>query len=592
MLAMGITCIGMSHSMIAEAADTEFSINIVHTNDIHGSVVEDVKGNTIGMAKLKSMIDANEGTADDQLVLDSGDYFHGKTIATLDKGESVRKLIDLCGYDAMAVGNHDWNYGVSRLKELEGESQVKFLSGNTITDGGSPFFAQESMIREVEKDGKTLRIGIFGVIDDALKAGIALRNIEGIDFQEIEPYANQMASTLRNEGCDVVIALVHGNKIPDLARRVNGVDLWLGGHELIVAEETVTTPEGKPAVVYEEGSNLSNVGMIHVNVNLNDEEEVENLDIGRTLYDYEAASGYVSDPNVEALIAQIQEEQDKELHKVVGTTPIALDGGWESLRIGETNMGRVVTRAYLDGTGADIAFENAGGIRASVNAGDVTYQDILDISPYGNMLVVKSISGNAIKEVLETSIDIQIANIEAYNKGEYDGWPINSGSYLQVGGMTVQYDLTKEKGSRVISVKVGDEEFDPNKDYTVALNNFLTGNEDYPQFSAVKDFREYRKCEEVLVAFFEKGSDVIMQAAEKENMIQVKEEPVSPGEDDQDDGTDTDSKDNKSGEIDTKPSSNKKVPKTGDDHQMEIYMLLTMMALFVGAYTKVKNLPS
>ena len=120
------------------------------------------------------------------------------------------------------------------------------------------------------------------------------------------------------------------------------------------------------------------------------------------------------------------------LNRVIGTSPVELDGVWEHIRIGQTNLGNVITDAYLLATGADIAFENAGGIRASIAAGTVTYGDVINVSPYGNYVVTKKLTGAQIKEMLESSLTIQKNCIVANDSGEWDAWPNDSGSYCRL----------------------------------------------------------------------------------------------------------------------------------------------------------------
>ena len=192
------------------------------------------------------------------------------------------------------------------------------------------------------------------------------------------------------------------------------------------------------------------------------------------------------------------------------------------------NLGNVITDAYLLATGADIAFENAGGIRASIAAGTVTYGDVINVSPYGNYVVTKKLTGAQIKEMLESSLTIQKNCIVANDSGEWDAWPNDSGSYLQVGGITVRFDPAQPAGERVLSVQKDGQELDDTKEYTVAVNNYLAGSDSYPQLADAAEVGEYSCCEELLIQFFEQGSDAVTASAAKQNMIQTTKETVEP----------------------------------------------------------------
>ena len=511
------------------SGSTIFDVKIVHTNDIHARVEEDDYNQVIGMDRLSGITQAFTEGADGSLMLDSGDTFHGQPIATLVKGESVAKLMKACGYDAMTTGNHDWSYGKDRLKELGGIANVKILSGNIKNADGTSFFDTDALVKEITKNGKTLKIGVFGVSDPEMKNKTTPSNVEGLDFQDAVAYARREAAALKAEGCDVVIALSHTLDPKNVAAQVDDVDLWLCGHEHIELSESVTTPDGSKTYVSESGHYLNSVGLIDLNCTM-DENGSVHVDYEKTSVDYEAAQNYPKDASVTAVLDTIKAENETELNRVIGTSPVELDGVWEHIRIGQTNLGNVITDAYLLATGADIAFENAGGIRASIAAGTVTYGDVINVSPYGNYVVTKKLTGAQIKEMLETSLTIQKNCIVANDSGEWDAWPNDSGSYLQVGGITVRFDPAQPAGERVLSVQKDGQELDDTKEYTVAVNNYLAGSDSYPQLADAAEIGEYSCCEELLIQFFEQGSDAVTASAAKQNMIQTTKEIEEPGQ--------------------------------------------------------------
>ena len=509
------------------SGSTIFDVKIVHTNDIHARVEEDDYNQVIGMDRLSGITQAFTEGADGSLMLDSGDTFHGQPIATLVKGESVAKLMKACGYDAMTTGNHDWSYGKDRLKELGGIANVKILSGNIKNADGTSFFDTDALVKEITKNGKTLKIGVFGVSDPEMKNKTTPSNVEGLDFQDAVAYARREAAALKAEGCDVVIALSHTLDPKNVAAQVDDVDLWLCGHEHIELSESVTTPDGSKTYVSESGHYLNSVGLIDLNCTM-DENGSVHVDYEKTSVDYEAAQNYPKDASVTDVLDKIKAENETALNRVIGTSPVELDGVWEHIRIGQTNLGNVITDAYLLATGADIAFENAGGIRASIAAGTVTYGDVINVSPYGNYVVTKKLTGAQIKEMLESSLTIQKNCIVANDSGEWDAWPNDSGSYLQVGGITVRFDPAQPAGERVLSVQKDGQELDDTKEYTVAVNNYLAGSDSYLQLANAAEIGEYSCCEELLIQFFEQGSDAVTASAAKQNMIQTTKETVKP----------------------------------------------------------------
>ena len=602
LLTFGIV-FGLFGAMPVQAQDgnasgsTIFDVKIVHTNDIHARVEEDDYNQVIGMDRLSGIAQAFTEGADGSLMLDSGDTFHGQPIATLVKGESVAKLMKACGYDAMTTGNHDWSYGKERLKELGGIANVKILSGNIKNADGTSFFDTDELVKEITKNGKTLKIGVFGVSDPEMKNKTTPSNVEGLDFQDAVAYAKREAATLKTEGCDVVIALSHTLDPKNVAAQVDGVDLWLCGHEHIELSESVTTPDGSKTYVSESGHYLNSVGLIDLNCTM-DEDGSVHVDYEKTSVDYEAAQNYPKDASVTAVLDTIKAENETELNRVIGTSPVELDGVWEHIRIGQTNLGNVITDAYLLATGADIAFENAGGIRASIAAGTVTYGDVINVSPYGNYVVTKKLTGAQIKEMLESSLTIQKNCIVANDSGEWDAWPNDSGSYLQVGGITVRFDPAQPAGERVLSVQKDGQELDDTKEYTVAVNNYLAGSDSYPQLADAAEIGEYSCCEELLIQFFEQGSDAVTASAAKQNMIQTTKETVEPEQPsvpvtpsvpeqpskEQPEAAKTDVKKQASG---TKTSV--KSPKTADSNELFCWMILLLLSGGAGSICLVQG---
>lgn len=580
------------------SGSTIFDVKIVHTNDIHARVEEDDYNQVIGMDRLSGIAQAFTEGADGSLMLDSGDTFHGQSIATLVKGESVAKLMKACGYDAMTTGNHDWSYGKDRLKELGGIANVKILSGNIKNTDGTSFFDTDALVKEITKNGKTLKIGVFGVSDPEMKNKTTPSNVEGLDFQDAVAYARKEAAALKAEGCDVVIALSHTLNPKNVAAQVDGVDLWLCGHEHIELSESVTTPDGSTTYVSESGYYLNTVGLIDLNCTM-DEDGSVHVDYKKTSVDYEAAQNYPKDASVTAVLDSIKAENETVLNRVIGTSPVELDGVWEHIRIGQTNLGNVITDAYLLATGADIAFENAGGIRASIAAGTVTYGDVINVSPYGNYVVTKKLTGAQIKEMLETSLTIQKNCIVANDSGEWDAWPNDSGSYLQVGGITVRFDPAQPAGARVLSVQKDGQDLDDTKEYTVAVNNYLAGSDSYPQLAGAMETGEYSCCEELLIRFFEQGSDTVTASAAKQNMIQTTKEAEDPGQPpvpvtppvpeppakEQPEAVNTEVKKEKASGTKTSVKS----PKTADSDEIFCWMILLLLSSGAGSICLVRK---
>lgn len=526
-------------------SDSRTTIQIVHTNDIHGYYEQPDSGSqaptTVGFEKLKTIVDQ----ADADLVLDAGDTFHGQAFATVEKGQSILELMEAVGYDAMTPGNHDWSYGKDTLKSLGDAMQAEtggvILAANVAKEDGSAFFDTPYRIKEIPaEDGSTIRVGVFGIYDPRLSSSTAPKNVEGLVFLDDVQTANDLAARLKTqEGCDLVILLSHHLDCAAFVAQTRGIDLLIAGHEHKVINEDAADLDGKPVRIVETGSHFANVGVLSLVYDTQKDQLVPEL-TQEQLISAADSEALPDDPVVQAKIDEITARQAGILKQVVGYSEEAMPYSWEDIRVAEQKVGRVVTASYLAQTGADVAIENAGGIRGGIDEGDILYQNIISISPYGNYIVVKEVTGATLLKTLETSIEIGLQNKAVYDKqlaaveaGEDPmqyTWPDNSGSYLQFGGITVEYDPAKEAGSRVLSATIGGKELDPNALYRVATNNYVATSSDYPDLAASRSVNEYGTCEEAILAFV-KDHDALAAAANTPNLTaKTAQIPVTPDE--------------------------------------------------------------
>lgn len=490
-------------------SDGTVTVDIVHTNDIHGRSAYEADS-VFGFEKLAAYIDEE----DPDLVIDAGDLYHGQAFATLEQGGSIAELVNAVGYDIVTPGNHDWNYGKDRLKELADLSDVQMLAGNITQDGENFFGNDGTYIKEIqEDDGDTVKVGVLAVFDQDIKNDTAPSNIEGLAFADDAETATVLAEKLREQGCQIIIAVSHQLDCEAFLADTAGIDVLIAGHEHAVIDQSYPDKDGKQVEVLETGSYFSNTG----NLTLTYDIQTGTISqIEETVVSAREAAGITSDAEVETLLMQIEARQQEQLSKVVGTTGRDLDGRWENLRVEETGMGRLVTAAYLDETGADVAFENAGGIRIGriLEAGNVTYQDVIDTAPFGNYIVTKKITGKDLLEILEKSIELGRQNRKSYDEWIQTGsdqvsWPDNSGSYLQFAGVSVKYDMTKPEGERVVEALVGSEKLDEDRSYTIATNNFVALGNDYAPLKDAPEVNQYGACDEALVRFLQKGQETV-----------------------------------------------------------------------------------
>ena len=516
----------ISVSAIDAKAGGTFHISVVHTNDIHGNILADDENQVLGLARVKTFYERQKKGNDLTFLFDAGDYFHGQSFATVDQGKAAAELMGACGYTAMTVGNHDWNYGKDRLKELESllkEEKFMFamLAGNVINPlENNTFFKNKTYTVSLERPYGKMKVAIFGVFDPRLVSATAPENTDGLWFEDMQDYAQERANSLKQQGYQIVICLTHCIDPVALASSVDNVDLWVAGHDHKQIAQTVTTPNGGKSYVVENTSNLNTIGNVEIECTLDANGNVSSLSMEEKTVSYEEGFYIPEHPDMLSRIEEIKAEQAPLLEKVVGYSPEYLDGSWENIRIGETGLARAVTNAYLLETGADVAMENAGGIRSSITKGDVTYQDVLNVSPFGNYVVTLHLTGEELLSMMERSLEIMRQNQAANLSGDYDAWPQNSGNMLQIAGMQITYDMEKPNGSRILSATVGGQKLVADKEYTVAMNNYLaTDTVDYPELIGKSMVYEYGACVDILADYFQLSSDEILQDIKTENLI-------------------------------------------------------------------------
>lgn len=493
-----------------EANDTK-TITIIHTNDTHARIVG--TDSEIGFAKISTIIQETKAKNPNTLVLDAGDTLHGMPIVNISKGENAIRILEAAGYDFMSPGNHDFNYGQERLLELKDMTSVKMLSANLFNDKGKSLFTPYEI---VEIDG--IKVGIFGLTTPETAYKTSPDNVIGIDFKDPVEVSEEIVKELK-EKADIIIALAHIGldessviTTRDIAEKVDGIDVIIDGHSHTTLESGLVVND---ILIAQTGNYAQGLGF--VNIEIKDGKIVSKT---AELLTAEAAAEIIPDAEIADMLDKIIEQNKSVFEEVVAKTDIDLDGARENVRTKETNLGNLSADAVRAASGADIGFVNGGNIRISIPIGDITYGMVAELFPFGNTVQVKKITGKDLLEVLEISVS---------------GYPATQGGFLQVSGMTFEFDPSLEIGSRVSNVVVGGEPLDLKGEYTVAINDFLgIGGDGYEVFKDYPIYAEVGTYEEVFADYLNtngtKGSDVtgrikVIETAQEEPVI---EEPDAP----------------------------------------------------------------
>ncbi len=465
----------MSMNIVSFAAEDGTEITIVHTNDTHARIDEG-KYAGMGFAKIATKVEELRSENPNLLLLDAGDTFHGQTIATLVEGESVVTIMNAMGYDAMAAGNHDFNYGQDRLIELGAMTNFPVMGGNVKNADGQPIL-DEYIIKEV--DG--VKVGIFGLSTPETTFKTHPLNVVGLTFEDPAIQAQKMVDMLEGQ-VDVIVALGHlGVDVSStytseaVINSVDGIDLFIDGHSHTALEGGKMVGQ---TLLVQTGEYDKNLGIVKLVV------KDGAVDLTASLFSKDAAAEITPNAAVVAVIDEVITSVK------VGSSSVVLDGERGQVRAGETNLGNMIADAMLDVTGADIAFTNGGGIRASINPGDVTKGDVITVLPFGNYVITKEIKGSDILAALEHGID---------------SYPETKGAFPHVAGMKVEFDPNQPAGSRVVKVMVGTKMLDANAMYTFATNDFLAyGGDGYKMFADDSIVGEFDGLDEVLIDYMAK----------------------------------------------------------------------------------------
>lgn len=554
------------------------AVTVMHTNDIHGSYKYSYNASkgtgTIGFDGLAVLYSAQSNAPD--FLLDAGDTFHGQSFATMSEGKSIAELMNTFyanGYDATTPGNHDWSYGADKLRTMVGNGATStpfaMLCANATSSNGVWSSSITKTLNRTWKDGEgsptfnyKIKVGVVGAMDESLGSSLRADLVAGTSFSGAADAINAEAKRLReDEGCNVIVCIAHTLNAKTFAAKLVGVDTLVAGHEHINLDENVTGADGKPVRVVEAGSAFTEVGLLSIpyeydtrgtETTNDDMVTVSAGDSDEKLYTAKDVDDLLADPNNQNILDEVRNNKIKPLddafesesNKVLGTSSTnyfygedaAGTHGWEMVRTtdlrpskeGDTTkaqtIGHVICGSYLSLTGADpgltsadLAIENAGGIRGGIAAGNVTAGDVIAISPYGNTLETWTMTGADFLAALEHSLEISDKCNDSYElqqayvaaghteqeAQDMYKWPDDSGSVLSFGGINVTIDWTQSEGKRIVSATLTKDgsTLDPAKTYTVATNNYIiTNTTDFPTFANAKKLTEWGTCEAALRA--------------------------------------------------------------------------------------------
>jgi 5'-nucleotidase/UDP-sugar diphosphatase len=463
-------CVAMPHGQPAAPQ----TLTILHTNDHHGRFWKNSKGE-YGLAARKTVVDRVrtevEAAGGHVLLLDAGDVNTGVPESDMQDAEPDIRGMNAMGYDAMAVGNHEFDNPLSVLRRQEGWMEFPLLAANIYDASGQRLFPAYHMFRL-----RGLTVAVFGLTTETTAIVGNPAHVAGLTFRPAVDEARELVPQLRGQA-DVVVALTHlGYDEPELpgqpqsgseilARSVPGIDLIVDGHSHTRLDAPVSEHGTVIAQAGEYGRYVGRVDLLF------DGERVRMA--GGSLLPVNPAGDAAGEPVPEdpamlALLAPFQEKGEAALQKVIGQAAGDFPADRAVMRSAPTALGSLVCRAVQEKTGADAAVMNSGGIRAGLAAGDISYKDVLTVKPFGNIVCTVDMTGAELAEYLRLTASL----------------PPGSGGFAQYGG--VGFTL---RGGTVENVTVNGAQLDAGGVYTVATDSYLAaGGDGYPRVDHLQGF--------------------------------------------------------------------------------------------------------
>lgn len=464
------------------AQDETFSLTILHTNDTHSWHEPNSSGDG-GVARLAAVVNQVRESRDNVILLDGGDRFTGTLFHVQWRGQDQVQVMNAVGYDGMTLGNHEFDDGEDVLYNFVSQLDFPVVSAN-IVDWGT-FTQLDEIINAfgvVDVNGQ--QIGIIGLTTPETPE-LTKASDEIVFTDDMVGVTQAAVDELTTMGVNKIILITHIGLENDrlVAAGVTGVDVIVGGHSHTLLGNAyqaaaegypviVENPEGNPVYIVQAGSNDLYLGRLDVTF---DAEGVVTAATGDTIF----LSRYITpDPALEQIVTELAGPVEELRNTPTGATAeVLLNGDRRVCRVEECNLGSLIADAMRAESGAQIAITNGGGIRASIETGEVTVGEVVTVLPFGNLLSTFELIGADVIAALENGVSrITVDGGNVVRDGA-------SGRFPQVSGLRFSFDPNLEAGSRVVSVEVMNEAgeyapIDPAATYTVASNDFMRGGGD------------------------------------------------------------------------------------------------------------------
>jgi 5'-nucleotidase / UDP-sugar diphosphatase len=463
-------------------------LTILHVNDTHGRILPYIEGTSGarqmvgGAAYLARMIEEERSKDPDGiLLLSAGDMFQGTPVSNLFKGRSVTDVMNYLKFDAMAIGNHEFDWGMDVLRHLVASSRFPYLSAN-IKDERGRYLPGVKPYIIVER--KKVKIAIIGITTPEVPRITMPGRFKHMTVTRPEDILPGFIKEATDQGAGIIIVLSHLgiDADKDLAQKIPGINVIVGGHSHTALENPVLVGN---TIIVQAGAYGLYLGVLKLRIDPDTGEIIRHTEENE-LEKVMAGKDRPYDKELGRIIHAYYGRIEKEYSKVVGETSLPLIRYHQR----ESNIGNFICDTMRKKTGTDMAFINSGAIRNNIPKGKITLEQVFTLLPFDNILVTMKLTGKKILEILE-----QNAKLEH--------------GILQVSGMEIRYDISEPIGSRVREVYIGRRPLDPEKTYTLTTVDYLAaGGDAFPPFKEGKSIMYGMALRDVLVSYLEKHSPI------------------------------------------------------------------------------------
>ena len=493
-----------------QAQDDGFTLTIMHTNDVHATYDPD-QDDRGGVTRQATVVKGIRAEVAHSLLVDCGDRFTGSMFHSFYQGWDSAQVMNQLGYDAMVLGSYEFTHGPELLSDFIDLLEFPVVLANADFSASDLLAGKTSAYATFEFDDEI--IGVIGITQGDAR----IRPIPEIEFDTDYTAVVQSAlDELTAQGVTKMIVLSHLGYFTDLdmATQLEGVDLIVGGDSNTLLSNSLEDAEGpypavmnsalgEPVLVVQAGQRGRVLGRLDM------EFDAEGVLTGWEGDAIPLNGAIEDDPAMVKLIERLRQPLPDFLDQVMGSSEVQLEGREEVCRYEECNMGNLVTDAMRAATGAQIAFQNGGGIRASIEPGEITVGDVLNVVPFNNTFVIFELSGADVIAALENGV----SRVEATE---------GTGRFLQVAGLRFTWDGSQAVGRRVVNVEVlneaGDYDIlDPDDIYTIVTNDYLfAGGDDYTMFAddSTDSFDFGRTLDEIVRTYVDQNSPITLAETE------------------------------------------------------------------------------